>query len=386
MGWLSAIFGRGRRKKRLEVEGAIRAVLDAEGPDAAWGRTAAALRADPEADGLLHLAAHVLRVGNEPRTAELFDRAADAPHDPQRLFELGSELLSEEQPELSAVLLERALRFVPFDAVVRSELALAHARSGHPDRVLATLALHPCLADDAGALFEFGWASMLTGDLDAGFGALRELHGAPALRRKLKLALARARHTACRDARDFYFVEHGALLLDGKGPLGGRYAAIELDPPRLAQLLVDAVAVLEILEVERGGPVYVLDEAHRPLAAQLAGALGRDLQDVPAEGRLPAGILPLWDGALLEELGRRAYEGPGTVVFAVRVDPAASLVHAPELVGLFAREVERQEPMGQLPVAEPSDARDYAEARRDLLFGHGPRVPSAYVPDAPLPL
>ena len=30
---------------------------------------------------------------------------------------------------------------------------LAHARSGHPDKVLATLALHPCLADDPGALF-----------------------------------------------------------------------------------------------------------------------------------------------------------------------------------------------------------------------------------------
>ncbi|HJL16386.1 MAG TPA: hypothetical protein RMH99_12060, partial [Sandaracinaceae bacterium LLY-WYZ-13_1] len=229
MGWLGRIFGSGRRREaRRRTELRLRARLEDAGAEATWPAVADALTADPEHDALLHVAAHVLRLGGEAPTAELFDRAADAPHDPQRLFELGSRLLSEEQPEVAAALLERALAFVPFDAVVRSELALAQARSGRPDKVLEALALHPCLGDDPGALFEFGWASLLTGDLEAAEGALGELHGAPALRRKLALALERARIGAAAeppDARDFYFLEHGGLLLDADGPRRGRYEA-----------------------------------------------------------------------------------------------------------------------------------------------------------------
>ncbi len=382
MGWLSAIFGRRRRAQRRQVEGAIRAVLDAEGPDVAWRQTAAALRSDPEAGGLLHLAAHVLRVGGEPQTAELFDRAADAPHDPQRLFELGSELLSEEQPELAAVLLERALRFVPFDAVVRSELALAHARAGRPDKVLATLALHPCLADDPGALFEFGWASMLTGDLDAATGALRELHGAVELRRKLASALERAREFPPADARGFYFVEHGAVLLDDGGPIAGRYAEVALEGPRLARVLAEAAWVARAVGVQA---VHVLDEAHRPLAEHLASAIGASLRAVPERGRVGPGLLPLWRGATLEGLDRDAYDRPGTYTLALAIDHRRSLVHAPELVGVFAREATFGDLEG-LPPARAERAPGFVPPRRELLFDRGVRLRAAYLPDAPIPL
>lgn len=379
VGWLSSIFGRRRRRQRLETEGAIRAVLDAEGPEAAWRRARAALRADPEAVGLLHLAAHVLRVGGERRTAELFDRAADAPHDPQRLFELGSELLSEEQPEIAAVLLERALRFVPFDAVVRSELALAHARSGSPDKVLATLALHPCLADDPGALFEFGWASMLAGDLDAAAGALRELPGARSLRDKLALAIERARKHPPKDARGFYFVEHGAVLLDASGPLGGRYERAELTAADVARLVAEAADVLSL--VPRTPRVCILDEADRALGEALAARL-----DVPlsTDERPGPAVVVVTRGSSLEEVERARYDRPGTIVFALHVDHRRGLTHAPELVGVFARELA---PVEVGADAEPTgQPRAFAEERREGLWDRGRRVRAAYIPDAPLPL
>ena len=177
----------------------MRGLLEREGARAAWSVLEAGLRSDPDPLELFHLAGHVLRLGGEHETAELFDRAADAPHDPQRLFELGSELLREEQPEAAAAMLERALAFAPFDAVVWSDLALAQARAGRPRAVMETLALHPCLAEDPGALFQFAWAALLAGDLEAAEGALAELHQAPALRTLLEHAVARARIGAASD-------------------------------------------------------------------------------------------------------------------------------------------------------------------------------------------
>jgi hypothetical protein len=40
--------------------------------------------------------------------------------------------------------------------------------------VVETLALHPCLGDDSGALFLLEWASLLCRDLDSAEGALAE--------------------------------------------------------------------------------------------------------------------------------------------------------------------------------------------------------------------
>ncbi|HEY8432743.1 MAG TPA: hypothetical protein VIL20_30440, partial [Sandaracinaceae bacterium] len=348
------------------------------------------LRSDPDPVPLFHLAAHVLRLGGERETAELFDRAADAPHDPQRLFELGSRLLSAEQPEAAAAVLERALALAPFDAVVRSELALAQARAGRPDRVLETLALHPCLADDPGALFQFGWAAVLTGDLRAAEGALDALEGVPELRAKLRHALERARLAAADapTARRFAFVEHGALLLDDAGPLGGRYAHLRADAAWIGRTLAAlAWALGELVPAPRR--VIVLDGAHRPLAEAVARGCGGSIVE-RGKGRAPAGILPLHDASELELVDRPSADADGVVLVALTMDFARGAPRVPDVVGAFARSVELDREALSLrggPVAAAVDPalRDFVRARKAHLGPNRPRVRGAYVPDEPLP-
>jgi len=388
MGWLGRIFGsRKRREQRRETEERLRAALEADGADATWPALVEALREDPDSDELYRLASHALRLAGAPRLAVFFDRAADAPHDAQRLFELGSELLSEDEPDAAVAVLERALALAPFDAVARSELALAHARRGDPDKVLATLALHPCLADDPGALFELAWASLLKGDLDTAEDAARELHGAPQLRHKLELAIDRGRASGpARDARDFYFVEHGGVLVDATGALAGRHDALTVDADWLGTTLRDAGAVVERL-LPRPRRILALDAAHRPLAEALAATCDGTVLE-PGRGRLPAAVLPLWDGSLVESrLDAASLKAEGIWLFALTVDHRASLARAPEIVGAFTREATLADGLAPEASDKPpsSTLLDYVDHRRDYLPPRGDRVRAAYVPDAPLP-
>lgn len=388
VGWLGSIFGGRRRENaRRALEADVRSLLDREGPSAAWSALEAGLRADPDPVSLFHLAAHVLRLGGERTTAELFDRAADAPHDPQRLFELGSELTSAEQPEAGAAMLERALAFAPFDAVVRSELAIAQARAGWPDRVVETLALHPCLADDPGALFQFGWASLLCGDLRAAEGALAELEGARELGRKLRHAIERARTVAGdpTSARSCVFVEHGALLLDDGGPLGGRYAKLSADRAWMERTLgALGWALGELVPPPRR--VIAIDDAHRALAEAVARACDGAVLE-PGKGRVPAGVIPLLHAGELEALPRESLDADGTLVFALTMDFTRSAPRVPEVIGAFARAVELDRDAMTSSEDAPVDAalRSFVDARRAHLPPRAARVRTAYVPDEPLP-
>ena len=389
MGWLGNIFGsRKRREARERVEARLRATLEERGARAAWDETVGALRSDPEADELFRFAGHTLRLGGEARLAILFDRAADAPHDTQRLFELGSALLSNDEADVAAVVLTRAIALAPFDAVIRSELALAHARNGDPESVLATLALHPCLADDPGPLFELAWASLLKGDIGTAEDAAKQLRGLGALRHKLELAIDRAKVSATMsDARDYYFVEHGGIVLDTHGPLDGRYKHITPDGDWLSRVIADAGAVLGRLLPEPRR-VVALDDEHWPLAQALATACGGSV--LPAgRGRLPAGVLPLWTGAMLEtRVGASSRRSNEVLIFAVTVDHRRSLARAPDIVGAFTREADAVAPkvLRDLDRTQAPSARtlDFVETRRAYLPPAGERVLAAYVPDAPL--
>jgi Flp pilus assembly protein TadD len=393
MGILARLFSAplGRRKRRAQERAAtdarIRGVLDADGSEAAWAQLRAAALEDPESNALLRLAALLLRHDKELRLAELFDRAADTPHDPQRMLELGSALLTYEEPALASRMLSRALAMVPFDAVVRSELALAQARSGRPDEVLETLALHPCLAEDPGALFEFGWASMLVGDLQAARGILQELSPRHPLRDKLRLALERAAtqrgETGALDARDFFFIEHGGLLLDDGGPHEGRYRELQLDQPFWGRTLGRLAHALQDRGLSR---VIVLDDDHQALAERVAEAVG--LPTAPrGKGRLPEGLLPVRDGVELASLGsQESRPQSGPTLFVVTLDPTTSAARAPDFIGAFACEARGAVPAASVALEAVDEGfRAYLDERREHLPPRVHRVRSAFVPDAPLP-
>src|SRR5689334_2905723 len=100
MGWLERIW-RGRQRG-IEARAQISKLIEEDRIAEAFVAVSRALAADPEADDLLHTAAAVLRRDGQAQTAELFDRAADSPADPQRFFELGTHLLNRDSPELAA--------------------------------------------------------------------------------------------------------------------------------------------------------------------------------------------------------------------------------------------------------------------------------------------
>jgi Flp pilus assembly protein TadD len=360
-------------------------------------RAVAAIRealARGDAEGALRLARAVAReAGDDPDVAravgealarygdreagELFARAADAPADVTRALSLGSYLLSREEPELAAAVLSRAVELAPFDAVIRCELAVALARSGRPDEVVRTLVLHPDLAGDPGALFELGWASLLTFDAGSARSArdrLAELHTAPELLAKLDAALARSAVPPAREppsARDYYFLEHGALLLDDDGPDRGRYEGVVLDAERAGRIVSLAARALAALEVDVGR-VEAVGEGAEGVARALERALRR-----PRERERALALRVAAFAAQLEP-------SPGVLTFAVGLDPFRSAPLAPDLVGVMAGSVEWSGAEPEPPSdVDASELLAYASARRAFLPPSGGRVVTAFVPDAP---
>jgi hypothetical protein len=387
--------GKQRRQARAAAEARARSLLEAGNAAAAWRELADALARDPdEMHELLRAASLVLRGGGERDTAELCDRAADAPHDPQRWVELGSRLLSSDEAEVAAAALERALAFVPFDAVVRSELAIAQARSGRPRESAETLALHPCLGDDPGALFQFAWASLLAGDLEAAHSALAELRSAPGLRsagglrEKLGAALERAdlgMRASPPDARDYYFLEHAGIVVDNAGPLGGRYDALEIDRARAGRIVAHAGALARELAPDRAHRVICVDDRHERLARSFAGACGGKVVTPKKNGRFPSGVVPLLSADRADALDKRDRDAEGTLLFAMTMRFDRCVSRAPDIVGAFARTPAiSDDALGTDGAAPPIDEalRAFTDERRELLF---PRARYPYAPDEPLP-
>jgi Flp pilus assembly protein TadD len=355
----------------------------------------------PDDARLLRAAAAALQMLGRVKTAELARRAADAPHDVPRTLELGAQLLGEDALPLADAVLGHALSLAPFDAVVRSERALAQALSGRHDAAVATLSLHPCLADDPGALFQFAWSSLLAGDPAAAAGAAEELTRHPSadkLWRRLVSALRRADippDAQPPDARDYYFLEHGALLLEPAPVPSARFDALELDAAHAARIVSRAAAALRLLEVRPPACVAV-DEAALPYAEALGAALSVPAQVLAAAGRVPDGVLVARVAsdlaAALDRLG--VHEGR-VLTFAMAQVHAERAPCAPDLLGVFAARLRFAVDPALLARIVADAAREappfharltaFVEARRALLPpGDAQRVVSAYLADAPL--
>jgi hypothetical protein len=360
-----------------------------------------ALGEAPDDARLLRAAADALQVLGRVKTAELARRAADAPHDVPRALELGAQLLGEDALPLADAVLGHALTLAPFDAVVRSERALAQALAGRHDAAVATLSLHPCLADDPGALFQFAWSSLLAGDPAAAAGAAEELARHPSaenLRRRLDAALRRAEippDAEPPDARDYYFLEHGALLLEPAPVPSARFDALELDAVHASRIVSRAAAALRLLAVQPPTCVAV-DEQALPYAEALGAALSVRACMLPAAGRVPDGVLVARvAGDLAPALDRLGAHEGRVLTLAIAQPHAERAPCAPDLLGVFAARLRfAVEPEVLVRIvadaareAPPFHARltAFVEARRALLPPHADtHAVSAYLADAPL--
>jgi len=360
-----------------------------------------ALLEAPDDARLLRAAADALHVLGRLRTAELARRAADAPHDVPCALELGSHLLSEDALPLADAVLGHALSLAPFDAVVRSERALAQALSGRHDAAVATLSLHPCLADDPGALFQFAWSSLLAGDPAAASGAADELARHPSaenLRRRLVAALRRAEippDASPPDARDYYFLEHGALLLEPAPVASARFDALELDTAHAARIVSRAASALRLLDAAPPACIAV-DDTALPYAQALGASLSVPARALPAAGRVPDGVLVAQTAsALASVLDRLGVHEGRVITFAVAQPFAVRAPCAPDLLGVFASRLRFAVDVEQLVHTVAEDARAappfharltaFVEPRRALLPPHDrERAVSAYLADAPL--
>jgi hypothetical protein len=389
VGFWNRLVDRRRGRKRIdEALRLARSRLEASDPRGALDALRPALLGAPNARSF-EIAAQALRPLGDRELAELFDRAADAPEDVERAFELGSRLLEGEDAELAAAILTAAMSLAPFDAVLRSEAAIALARAGRPRAVVETLALHPNLADDPGALFEFAWASLLVGDVEtasASRAQLASLSSSPRLLDKLDAALARAGLPPSADppdARDFYFLEHGGLLLDSSGPGAGRYDALHIDGARAGALVSRLAVALHVLwpRPRRVIPATADDE---PLARAVADAIAGELA-AGGTGRTPAGLLVAGDARTFEELDPQTYRAPDVLTFALTLRWDTGTSHAPDFVGALAKDVHIRGTPLTVSDEDTADLASFVEARRAYLPPSGRHVHTAYLPDAPLP-
>ncbi len=392
MGFWDRLFGGARRAQVEAHEGAVRARDTLARGDAAgaFSIACAALShnaVDPEA---LAIASDAILVLGESDTSELFRRAADAPHDVEALLELGSDLLSHELADVAVAILNEALLLAPFDAVVRSELSLAYAYMGRPNEVVATLAMHPCLADDPGALFSFAWASLLSGDLEAAQSSLAQLsqhRQAEPLTQKLAAALARTEvppASAPPDARDYYFLEYGGVVLIQAETCGGRFGPLDVDTATLATMLGRAAFVLDGMGAS-DRPCVAANDASAALAEQLAQSLGTSVTKLPPHGRLPRMILVAQDAEDFEPLLPRFGSPAEVVTVALTLPWARGVAIAPDVVGALVRRARYS-----ASTATPSELLDpalslFLSTRKTRLPTADREAHTAYAPDAPLP-
>ncbi|AKF05782.1 hypothetical protein [Sandaracinus amylolyticus] len=354
-----------RRDVALEE---ARAAIERGAHDEAW--TAALRSTSVDAR---RIASRAARARGSIELAVRLDRAADDPADTERLFDLAGALARSGELGAAITTLEDALAMSPFDAVLRSELAILLARAARPAESAATLALHPCLADDPGALFQFAWSSLLAGDRGAArecVPQLAEHDAARPLANVLAAALDRADAVPPpRDLRDWLFVEHGALLLDASAPRA------PLDPDHVARVLTPSVVAALDAVGDRPRRIIVADD-DRAHATELAKRL--DVELVTARAGIPEGLLVVRDARELEPLLAHVAVHASVRTLAWTLDTARCALVA-DLVGTILHRT------ASAPELAPAlDLERYVTVRAARLPPAVARTARPFAPDAPL--
>lgn len=198
---------------------------------------------------------------------------------------------------------------------------------------------------------------------------------------KLGVALRRAAVAPASDppnARDYLYLEHGAVLLDAAGPLGGRYDSRPLDPDD-SRALVDALArVIVALDLERSTVWHTARAA--PLAAVIGFGSARAIEDEPVS----SGVVMAANADELAQLDIAA-SGASVATFALVLDWTRPVGRVPDFVGLLAGSAPWQPPASSTTAVPDPALAEFVAARAEHLPPRGRRVATAYLPDAPLP-
>jgi hypothetical protein len=393
MGFFSTLFGLKQRGIEIEARAnEAQEALDRGDALGAFRRALAALEEEPRAERLLRVAGLAQNVRGDAAGAELFGRAASRPEDVGAWLELGMHLREQGEPRAAAAVLDVAVELDPFHAIVRSELALAYAHSGRPDDAMAALAVHPCLGSDPGVLFQFGWSSMLAGDLEAAEHALHLLEdgNAPvALSSRLRRSLERTVHPAASsppDARDYYYLEYGGVVL-ARGEKGGTFGPLEVG----AEFVSRASRALRgvLAEVTSASPTacFALTPGDTDVTRLVASELGLSAESLPEAGRVPKGVVVSAGAHAFGTIVRRldgAIAG-GAVLFALTLERDKPCAVAPNVVGAIAeRSRVRLEALDKTGLDVDAAARFAAERKDALgLSWRAMQGAYAYTPDLP---
>ncbi|CAH0035143.1 unnamed protein product [Clonostachys rhizophaga] len=256
----------------------------------------------------LHVLAEITGRIASRDTASIAARAASLPNDAVALFVLGMSMMGQEQYDIAATMLTRAVACDPDSSHYRAKAIAALERSGN-----FTDALHYLEAssdewkESLLGIYQKAWFSVRTGDLSVAHEVNDRLQeGCKHTQDAVCLsAAARINTVVCheKDTRGWNYILNGGILLHlspyGKEVMNGRYAYVRDTELLCNEAILKLHAVLRQQNI-RIPKVFVLADAKSQiLALALGRTLGCEMTAWPDGGTDEPGLVPVYD---LEEL------------------------------------------------------------------------------------
>ncbi len=301
---------------------------------------------DPDFGLNMAMFARVLRELEEPELASVIVATLATPNDPQRLYELGYELIEHGLHAVSANVLRRANAFAPGVPTILAEFVHALETLGHNRDACEALQASPVLLEsDFLCRYLLAFNSMMCAEVEAARDLMARLlqtqdPDEAFMARRIETMLLRGDVLTAQgldlDLRAWHFIQHGAILahLSPHGieaGMSGRYAFVQESSDLVHQGLLRLQAILEVWD-RRPERVYMFPDRGSEIIAQAAAKLLEvPLVPWPKEGTQAPGLLATHD---LTELERdhllSAHDiAPGQLLFSqaacwTQVPPYAS--------------------------------------------------------------
>jgi hypothetical protein len=281
----------------------------------------------------LAVLADAAAAADHPALADASRRLAADIDDPDRMYDLGYQLIEDGLPAIAATVLRRCYDAVGDSEQVVTELVAAlEAMMAYRDAA-AFLRDLPLLGDSFLCRYLYAFNSTLSGDLSAARAAVDRL--APADRdqeimaARIRSFLGRADRISGvtkldeRDLRGWHYVVTGGVLthLSPYGfdtPMHGRYAWLQDSPARIVSGVTRLARVLAAWNIEAPCVYAPAGPGHDVIAALVAARLGVPIAPWPAIGTPAPGVIAIYDLANVDprEVPRLLDVRPHQVVYA----------------------------------------------------------------------